>query len=217
MYFWIVSATQSALLALLLLTVFAALGFGWRSWAQYRATGSTGYRGVSGTPGSIEWFAGIGFILAVVTAVAAPVLQIIGVIAPLGSPPWLTYTGIGLAAAGIAATVHAQVAMGRSWRIGVDHDEVTTLVRTGVFGHVRNPIFSAMLLFGVGLTLVAPNPVAMAGFALLVASIQAQVRFVEEPYLAAVHGEEYLAYTAAVGRFVPGIGLTRRHPARRER
>jgi hypothetical protein len=34
--------------------------------------------------------------------------------------------------------------MGDSWRIGVDPSETTTLVRTGVFGWVRNPIFTAV-------------------------------------------------------------------------
>jgi hypothetical protein len=32
--------------ALVLFVVFAALGFGWRSWQQRRRTGSTGFRGI---------------------------------------------------------------------------------------------------------------------------------------------------------------------------
>ncbi|MDQ2638478.1 MAG: isoprenylcysteine carboxylmethyltransferase family protein, partial [Actinomycetota bacterium] len=41
--------------ALALFAVFALLGFGWRSWVQRRRTGSTGFRGISGQPGSVEW------------------------------------------------------------------------------------------------------------------------------------------------------------------
>ena len=44
--------------------IFGALGFGWRSWEQRRRTGSTGFHGISGRPGSVEWFAGVGFVLA---------------------------------------------------------------------------------------------------------------------------------------------------------
>ena len=88
-----------------------------------------------------------------------------------------------LALVGIAATVYAQVDMGDSWRIGVDPGERTTLVRSGVFGRVRNPIFTAMLTFGAGIALVTPNLVALVGFVLLVGSIELQVRVVEEPYL----------------------------------
>jgi protein-S-isoprenylcysteine O-methyltransferase Ste14 len=107
---------------------------------------------------------------------------------------------------GIATTVYAQLDMGESWRIGVDKSETTTLVRTGVFGWVRNPIFAAMMMFGLGFALLTPNPVALVGFVLLVITIELQVRAVEEPYLLATHGTSYREYCADVGRFVPGVG-----------
>jgi protein-S-isoprenylcysteine O-methyltransferase Ste14 len=99
--------------------------------------------------------------------------------------------------------------MGDSWRIGVDESETTTLVHTGVFGRIRNPIYTAMFTFGVGIALVTPNLVAFTGFILLVATIHLQVRLVEEPYLLRTHGDAYRAYTASVGRFIPGVGLIR--------
>ncbi|OBH16630.1 methyltransferase family protein [Mycolicibacter sinensis] len=199
-----------ALTAVVLYLVFGVLGFGWRSWRQWRITGSTGFRGVSGRFGSLEWVAGAGFVMAIVIGVAAPLLQWAGVLSPLDAlrADWIQATGIVLAVAGIGATVYAQNAMGESWRIGVDPDETTTLVRHGVFAVVRNPIFSAMLSFAAGVVLVAPNPLALAGFVLLVAAIEAQVRGVEEPYLRTVHDQPYRAYTAAVGRFVPRVGLS---------
>jgi protein-S-isoprenylcysteine O-methyltransferase Ste14 len=197
------------IVALVLFAVFAALGFGWRSWEQRRRTGSTGFRGVSGRPGSVEWFAGVGFVAALAVAVLAPVLQLLGVVSPVSvlDAPWTQITGIVIALIGIFATVYAQLDMGDSWRIGVDPGETTTLVRTGVFGWVRNPIFTAMTAFGFGIALVTPNLVAIAGFLLLVATIELQVRIVEEPYLTATHGDSYRDYLAHVGRFVPGIGL----------
>ncbi|MGE2714959.1 methyltransferase family protein [Mycolicibacterium litorale] len=199
------------LTALVLLGVFGLLGFGWRSWEQRRRTGSTGFRGVSGRPGSVEWLAGVGFVVAIAAALAAPALQLGGAVSPVEplDAPWIQVTGVVLAVAGIAATLYAQVDMGDSWRIGVDHRETTALVRSGVFAWVRNPIFSAMLLFGLGIALVTPNPLALAAFVLLVVTIELQVRVVEEPYLRTVHGDAYREYTAAVGRFVPRIGLQR--------
>ena len=193
-------------IALALFAVFAVLGFGWRSWEQRRRTGSTGFKGISGRPGSIEWFAGVGFIVALVTAVAAPVLQLTAVVSPVLHATWIQGIGVMLAVAGIAGTVYAQVDMGESWRIGVDRDETTTLVRTGVFGRVRNPIFTAMLTFGLGIALITPNVVAILGFLLLLITIELQVRLVEEPYLLSVHGADYRDYLAHVGRFVPALG-----------
>src|SRR6476620_2802915 len=199
----------AAVVAIILFATFAALGFGWRSWVQHRATGSTGFRGISGRLGSAEWFAGAGVVVALVAGVTAPLLQLTDTVAPLPvlQAAWLQAAGVGLGVFGIAATVYAQVYMGESWRIGVDPNETTTLMRSGVFGWVRNPIFTAMLVFGAGLALVTPNVVALGGFVLLLLSIELQVRVVEEPYLAAVHGDAYHAYLAAVGRFVPGIGV----------
>ncbi|MCV7224218.1 methyltransferase family protein [Mycolicibacterium elephantis] len=197
--------------ALVLFGVFALLGFGWRSWVQRRRTGSTGFRGISGRIGSVEWLAGVGFVVAMAAAVFAPILQLCGVVAPLPvlDHTWLNVVGVVLAVLGIAGTVYAQLDMGDSWRIGVDASERTTLVRTGVFALVRNPTFTAMLVFGLGIALVTPNLVALVGFAILVVTIELQVRVVEEPYLLSVHGDEYRGYTARVGRFVPGLGRFR--------
>jgi protein-S-isoprenylcysteine O-methyltransferase Ste14 len=205
------SPTVAALVALALLTVFGALGFVWRAWLQRRRTGSTGFRGISGRIGSAEWVAGLGFALALVFAVVGPVLQLLGLIAPLPvvHADWIQITGIALAVLGIALTVWAQLDMGDSWRVGVDESETTALVHTGMFGRVRNPIYTAMLTFDLGIALVTPNFVTLAGLILAVGALELQVRRVEEPYLLGKHGEAYRGYTASVGRFIPGVGLLR--------
>ncbi|TXH25143.1 MAG: isoprenylcysteine carboxylmethyltransferase family protein, partial [Mycobacterium sp.] len=71
---------------------------------------------------------------------------------------------------------------------------------------VRNPIFTAMLAFAAGVTLMTPNPLALIVFGVLLVSIELQVRVVEEPYLVRTHGEAYENYRSTVGRLVPGVG-----------
>ncbi|WP_045825004.1 methyltransferase family protein [Williamsia herbipolensis] len=195
-------------LAFVLYLVFGVLGFGWRSWQQHRRTGSSGFRGISGAPGSPEWLAGAGFVVALAAGVAAPVGQLLGWLTPLQvlDTTAIHVLGAVLAVTGIAATMYAQRDMGESWRVGVDATETTTLVRGGVFALVRNPIFTAMVLFAIGIAGMIPNPVALLAVALLLACIQVQVRVVEEPYLARCHGTPYREYTRTVGRFVPGLG-----------
>ena len=83
----------------------------------------------------------------------------------------------------------------------------------GAFALVRNPIYTAMFVTAIGLVLMVPNWVAVAGFVLLVASVELQVRCVEEPHLRRLHGSEYAAYESRVGRFVPGIGRRGRKPS----
>ena len=93
--------------------------------------------------------------------------------------------------------------------VGVDEDERTELVTSGSFAMVRNPIFTAMLVTGAGIALVVPNGIALGGWVLLLLAIEFQVRVVEEPYLRRHHGEPYQRYLARVGRFLPGVGLTK--------
>ena len=154
---------------------------------------------------------GVGFIVAMMGGLVAPLLQLFGVVSPLHilDHRWVNVAGFALAVCGLAATLYTQLDMGDSWRIGVDTSETTTLVRTGTFRLVRNPIFGAMVVFTLGETLLAPNPVAIAVFAIFLAAVEVSVRTVEEPYLLDIHGDDYRDYTGSVGRFVPGIGLTR--------
>lgn len=63
-------------LALILYVVYLALAFGLRTVIQLRRTGSTGFHGIGGKPGSAEWLAGVGFVLALVFGASAPVLAL---------------------------------------------------------------------------------------------------------------------------------------------
>ncbi|HEX2095769.1 MAG TPA: isoprenylcysteine carboxylmethyltransferase family protein [Solirubrobacterales bacterium] len=197
-----------AAVALILYGVYLLLAFGLRTLIQLRRTGSSGFHGVGGRPGSAEWLAGVGFTLALLLGVAAPLLALLDVVEPIAALDGTVAhaVGVALAVAGIAATFSAQVSMGASWRIGVDPQERTRLVTTGPFAFVRNPIFSAMLPTALGLTLLVPSWVAAAGLLGLAIALELQVRVVEEPYLLRAHGQSYASYAARVGRFVPGVG-----------
>ena len=197
-----------ATLALILYLVYLALAFGLRTLIQLRRTGSTGFHGLAGSPGSAEGIAGIGFTVALLIGAAAPLLALLDVVEPIAAFDTTAahVVGLLLAVAGIGSTFYAQVAMGSSWRIGVDPVERTELVTTGPFALVRNPIFAAMLPTALGLTLLVPSWVAFVGLGGLAIALELQVRVVEEPYLLRAHGEPYARYTARVGRFLPGVG-----------
>jgi protein-S-isoprenylcysteine O-methyltransferase Ste14 len=188
--------------------VFAALAFGWRSWIHWKRTGSTGYRGLSGRPGSVEWWGGLLFAVAIVLTPVAAVLQARGTITPVIAlrPSVALAVGGALYLAGLAGTLCSQLAMGTSWRIGVDEQERTALVTRGPYGVVRNPIFTFMVLALAGLAVLVPNALSLAALATLVAAVEIQVKVVEEPYLERAHGDDYRRYRAGTWRFVPGIG-----------
>lgn len=197
-----------ATLALVLYVVYLALAFGLRTLIQLRRTGSSGFHGLGGRPGSAEWIAGVGFTVALLVGAAAPLLALIDLVAPIAALDTIALhiAGLVLTVIGIGATFYAQVAMGANWRIGLDPRERTQLVTSGPFALVRNPIFAAMLPTALGLTLLVPSWVAFTGLAGLLIALELQVRVVEEPYLLKVHGDAYARYAARVGRFVPGVG-----------
>jgi protein-S-isoprenylcysteine O-methyltransferase Ste14 len=192
---------------LLLEAVFFGIAFGFRSWVQWRRTGATGFiRPRRGAP-VMELFASTLFVTSIVLLAVGPIADIAGTgrIDLLDTAP-VAVVGFLLAVAGIVLTTIAQLSMGDSWRVGVDPHDRTDLVTHGIFGVVRNPIFTAMVLASIGLALLVPNGWTVAALVVLVVGLELQVRFVEEPYLHRTHGASYEAYLAATGRFVPGVG-----------
>lgn len=196
-------------LALSFYVIFFIAAFGWRTWVQWRRTGDTGLR-LHAEPGTVQWWAKLAFVLALAAGVAAPLAGLAG-LDPLDAldNAGIQASGVVVALAGIGATIAAQWSMGASWRIGVDASERTGLVTTGVFRHVRNPIFTAMSITALGLTLMVGNLVAVAGLMALVAALQLQVRLVEEPYLQRTHSDDYARYATSAGRFLPLLGRLR--------
>lgn len=196
-----------ALFALAVYVVGIALTFGVRSVVQRRRTGDAGFRLDAGSPGSPAWWGKLLLVAALVLGLAGPLVALAGVPAM----PALDHGGVRLMGAvvgvvGVVAVLAAQARMGASWRVGVDPAERTALVTGGMFGLVRNPVFTAMLVASAGVVLMVPNLVAIAATLVLLVSVEVQVRAVEEPHLLGVHGESYARYAARVGRFVPLVG-----------
>jgi protein-S-isoprenylcysteine O-methyltransferase Ste14 len=199
-----------AIAALLLFVAFLVLVAGVRVWLQVRRTGDTGDRRAAARRNPAQrWIDAVAAAGSLALGVASPIAALLG-LAPVVRSRWLALGGLVLVVAGTTATFAAQLAMGGSWRAGVDPRERTALVTTGPFALVRNPILSAVLVTCLGLALMVPTLVGLAGLALVVVANELLVRLVEEPHLRRVHGEEYARYAAAVGRFVPGVGRDRR-------
>lgn len=197
-------------LALGLFAVWFVVVFVVRSVVQKRATGDSGIRpgAFAEDASGIERAAYLLLILAFAGAIAAPVAAMAGV-DPLIDTDAVPVVGLVVAIVGIAATYAAQLGMGSEWRIGIDRTEVTGLVTDGVFGLVRNPIFTAMIFTAAGFAAMVPNIIAVVAASCLVIAIELQVRSVEEPHLRRLHGDTYDQYLARVGRFLPFLGRAR--------
>ncbi|BBZ19038.1 hypothetical protein MGAD_33730 [Mycolicibacterium gadium] len=197
--------------ALALFVVMMLIAGALRTLIQRRRTGDSGNRRTLSPRGSLGWSAltatDIGYLM---VGVGGPLAHWLG-LSPMSVLQHLPVyvLGVALAVMGILTAFGAQMALGASWRIGVDQNERTALVTGGPFGWVRNPIFTAVLVALLGLALMVPNLVALIGWFLAFTGIEAQVRRIEEPHLKRVHGEPYARYAARVGRFLPGLGRLR--------
>ena len=135
-----------------------------------------------------------------------PALVLGDVVEPWFDEPWGHVAGIVICGMSLAAGVAAQQAMGASWRTGIDPEHPAALVKSGLFGLVRNPVYTSMIGISLGTWLLAPTAAGALGFAACVVALEVQTRWVEEPHLRALHGSAYERYAARVGRFVPGVG-----------
>ena len=190
-------------LALALDLSFLLVGFGIRTAVQLRATADSGWR--IGRPHSVaELGARSGFVAALVLLVASLVAGFAGATADL--PTWVNVLGVAVCLGATGLVFLAQLQMGASWRIGVDPEERTALVTGGVYRQVRNPIYTGMVAFVLGQVLVVPSVWSVAAVVVLVVGVELQVRVVEEPYLARVHGAAFSGWCATSGRFLPIVG-----------
>jgi protein-S-isoprenylcysteine O-methyltransferase Ste14 len=157
-----------------------------------------------------EWVASV---LAAVAGPAAVGGTVLAAVDGRSAPgPWVVAGAAGMAA-GIGLMVWAQLEMGASWRIGVDHGDTTPLITTGPYRWVRNPIYTAMVMASAGAAAVTGSRLVAVGLVAAVLFAEWQVRVVEEAWLLGRHGDGYAQWAAGTGRFVPGIGA-RRPPGR---
>ncbi len=193
-------------IALGLFCAFLGVAVAGRGWLQRRRTGDFGLRGLRGPVSRTQRVASGALVIGILGVALVPSLVLAGKLeAPIRLWGW-DFIGLGLALVGFAVTAVSQLQMGDSWRIGVDPGERTSLITHGLYGWIRNPIYSGIFLFGIGFILMVPHPWALASAALVFASIELQVRKVEEPYLRELHGGAYENYVARVGRFFPYLG-----------
>ena len=190
----------------LYLLVYFIAAFFWRSFMVWKRTGINPvvFKGTDDAHDFIGRVFKLLFALIVAVVLAYSVWpEVYRYAAPINwlEHTWLKWTGVVLLLISIVWTVIAQAQMDKSWRMGIDQEHRTSLVRSGVFGLSRNPIFLGMMLTLVGLFLVIPNALTLLAFVMGVVLIQIQVRL-EEEFLTKAHGVEYDQYKRKVRRWI---------------
>jgi protein-S-isoprenylcysteine O-methyltransferase Ste14 len=97
-----------------------------------------------------------------------------------------------MAAAGVVLLIVARLQLGAAFSVRA---KAKTLVTTGIYSRIRNPIYVFSAMFLVGIVIVSERWLLLLPIALLVPMQIARARK-EERVLAAAFGEEYARYKA---------------------
>jgi protein-S-isoprenylcysteine O-methyltransferase Ste14 len=117
--------------------------------------------------------------------------------------PWLAGIGLVLFAAGLALSILARVHIGRNWGTPMTQKEEPELVTSGPYRLVRHPIYSGILVAGIG-TALAISWLWLVAFGLAGAYFIYSAT-VEERYLTEQFPDAYPAYKSSSKMLVPFV------------
>ncbi|MER3390573.1 MAG: isoprenylcysteine carboxylmethyltransferase family protein [Microcella sp.] len=115
--------------------------------------------------------------------------------------------GLTLVALGGILAVVAGTGLGRALTptpVPRDSAELTT---TGIYGLVRHPLYSGLLVLGAGLVVIGASWLHVLAWVALLVLLAAKARL--EEWMLLERHDEYAQYAARVGRLVPGVGRIR--------
>lgn len=115
---------------------------------------------------------------------------------------WITIAGLVLVLSGITIYVKARRTLGRFFserlRLLEDHE----LVASGIYAHIRHPIYAAGMLLLPGFALLLNSPLGFIIMLLYIPLILVRIPF-EEKMLRNAFGEKYIEYAKQTKRLVP--------------
>ena len=118
------------------------------------------------------------------------------------APAAVRVLGAVMSAAGTIVFIAAVQTMRDSWRAGVSKTDKTELVTNGIYQISRNPAFLGFDLLYIGTLLMFFNWVLCILTVFAIIMYHLQIVNVEEDFLLAAFGNEYLQYKKKVCRYI---------------
>jgi protein-S-isoprenylcysteine O-methyltransferase Ste14 len=186
--------------------LFIGLTFPLRIYLTWKTTGTKPF--FFGKLGTIEGLVARLIPLGVLSCLAIPLVNSYwpSVYASFGPIIFLEHSSIGwlgilFLITSLTWIVVAQNQMGRAFRMGVNPNQKTVLVNSGLFRYSRNPIYLGMAFTLIGLFLVLPSATALGLLISGVFLMNVQIKL-EENLLIQKHGQTYQRYIADVPRWL---------------
>jgi protein-S-isoprenylcysteine O-methyltransferase Ste14 len=139
------------------------------------------------------------------------ILPLLWVFSPLFSiaeyplNPVVFASGVLVAASGLWLFRQSHIELGKNWSISLDLREGHQLVTSGLYRHVRHPMYTSIFLYAPGQALVVPNWIVgpanlVAFFVLFAVRVQSEEQMMVDKF-----GDQYRSYLAKTKRIIPGV------------
>ena len=116
----------------------------------------------------------------------------------------LTIAGFGVILVSIVITLLARQELARNWSPLAGTSAEQILIKSGIYAHIRHPIYTSGILLSLGLALVTGSLWGLALFILAVIAFVVRIN-AEEKALLAKFGVEYQEYAQNTGALLPKL------------
>ena len=142
-----------------------------------------------------------------ISTYALPIIQLISIFWYVGAAHIaLRIIGCVITLIGVLIFIISVAQMKDNWRAGVQREDKTNLVTTGVYSISRNPAFLGFDLMYIGILFTFFNWYLCFATSFVLVFFHLQIVNVEEDFLIEAFGEEYVQYKKNVCRYL-GIKL----------
>lgn len=132
-----------------------------------------------------------------------PIIQLISILWYIGTVHIaLRIIGCAITAVGVLAFIMSVAQMKDNWRAGVQREDKTNLVTTGIYSISRNPAFLGFDLMYIGILFTFFNWYLCFATSFVLVFFHLQIVNVEEEFLIEAFGEEYVQYKKKVCRYL---------------
>ncbi len=138
-----------------------------------------------------------------IVSILVPMVEVVSIVMETTYlPGWMRVIGVYMGMIGAVVFILSVLTMRDSWRAGVSETEKTELVTSGIYQISRNPAFLGFDLVYIGIFLMFFNWILFIVSIFGIIVFHLQIVNVEEEFLLAVFGKEYLDYKKKVCRYL---------------